>query len=727
MKKIYTLITLIIFLLICINYSFGFQEKTPNTQTIPPDTAQALDADEEDYVFIDLVKEGNLFLQHKLYDDAIKKYEEANKIKESSNAYKGLGLAYIQKANEFGRALTTPYRALKKIDNFESSVNNFLKALSFEPNSLEIRYYLADAFVFRNNEETYQLAETLLKQVINTDRSYKNALVLLSIVYRNLGRYEESRLALNEYLRIKEADPKALYQLTVLAIDEDNLREAEKYFIMSLDNLTDEEAISNIVEDLEILFSEKDNAEFERAQHKGKFLKKFWMEKDPDPETKVNERLIEHFRRIKFAKKHFTTSSLHGRYDDRGRTYIKYGPPDNKYASGGDLNVYSNESWIYYWQIGEYDEGMYFDFANKGGKGFVLLGDLREAAYGEKMMDMDVYRSLFSERAYLDEKHYGRVARSRDDIWFMNEIIDHRDRKEDMYANIPEEAFLFYMDARPLNIMTSSASFRGKDGKTRHELYYSFELKNLKFKETDNVKSSQFDEFIILKNLDHERIYQDSRSFNLEYNKSKNLKNDSYIGQVNIEIPSMKEDFIGYLRIKSSESERLGLAYHELLDKSFTGSYLMMSDIEFSYDIKPTDEEDEYTKNGLRIIPHTGAILNKDEDVFIYFEVYNLSLDSDGDGRYTIEYIVQKRNPNDEEKEKYFNDLGKEVVNKSARKEESITITRTEITRQRDNFNWLTIEMKGLSEGLYDLTIKITDLVYQESTSSEYSFVLGRK
>jgi len=119
--------------------------------------------------------------------------------------------------------------------------------------------------------------------------------------------------------------------------------------------------------------------------------------------------------------------------------------------------------------------------------------------------------------------------------------------------------------------------------------------------------------------------------------------------------------------------------------------------------------------------------LNKNENIFTYFEIYNLALDSDGNGRYRVEYVIQKRSPDDEGKSKYFNSIGKEIVNKRVREREMITTSRTETTEQKDAFNWVSFDMRGLSEGLYDFTIKITDLVSSESTSSEYVFVLGKE
>lgn len=63
-------------------------------------------------------------------------------------------------------------------------------------------------------------------------------------------------------------------------------------------------------------------------------VKNFWTVNDPTPHTVYNERLMEHWERIAYAKNTYSTNrkSDFG-FDDRGISYIKYGKPD-RIASG---------------------------------------------------------------------------------------------------------------------------------------------------------------------------------------------------------------------------------------------------------------------------------------------------------------------------------------------------------------------------------------------------------
>ncbi len=59
-------------------------------------------------------------------------------------------------------------------------------------------------------------------------------------------------------------------------------------------------------------------------------LRAFWRDKDPTPTTPVtNERLLEHWERIAYARRHFNKgkNTVYGT-DDRGLIYVKYGEPD---------------------------------------------------------------------------------------------------------------------------------------------------------------------------------------------------------------------------------------------------------------------------------------------------------------------------------------------------------------------------------------------------------------
>ena len=95
------------------------------------------------------------------------------------------------------------------------------------------------------------------------------------------------------------------------------------------------------------------------VDEKEQFIEQFWRRRDPDMRTAINEYKEEHYRRIAYANDHFF-SARPGGGTDRGRTYILWGPPDDRemrpsggryerlpYEGGGTTTTYPFERWLY--------------------------------------------------------------------------------------------------------------------------------------------------------------------------------------------------------------------------------------------------------------------------------------------------------------------------------------------------------------------------------------------
>ncbi len=81
---------------------------------------------------------------------------------------------------------------------------------------------------------------------------------------------------------------------------------------------------------------------------KKKFFERFWKERDPNPATRKNELMDEYFKRVNYANKQFTGFGTPGWLSDRGRIFIKFGPPDDIERHPFELNSHPYEIWRYY-------------------------------------------------------------------------------------------------------------------------------------------------------------------------------------------------------------------------------------------------------------------------------------------------------------------------------------------------------------------------------------------
>jgi GWxTD domain-containing protein len=71
-------------------------------------------------------------------------------------------------------------------------------------------------------------------------------------------------------------------------------------------------------------------------EEREQYIEEFWRRRNPDPDSPENAYREEHYRRIAYANERFS-SGIPGWKTDRGRIYIRWGPPDEieSHASGG--------------------------------------------------------------------------------------------------------------------------------------------------------------------------------------------------------------------------------------------------------------------------------------------------------------------------------------------------------------------------------------------------------
>ena len=117
-----------------------------------------------------------------------------------------------------------------------------------------------------------------------------------------------------------------------------------------------------IAEDAAYIISDEEKRAFGQLgndDEREQFVEQFWLRRDPTPDTVENEYKEEHYRRIAYANEHFACG-IPGWRADRGRIYIRFGPPDEIDAhpsggtyerpaseGGGTTSAYPFEQWRY--------------------------------------------------------------------------------------------------------------------------------------------------------------------------------------------------------------------------------------------------------------------------------------------------------------------------------------------------------------------------------------------
>ncbi len=155
------------------------------------------------------------------------------------------------------------------------------------------------------------------------------------------------------------------------------------------------EVVAEEVRRIQPLLTDQDSARWQslmdaRDPHILREIRRFWILRDPTPTTDENERLIEHWGRIAYARRTFTQAvNSPYRTDDRGTIFVKFGPPGRRKAGNLGSDGSEMRRWIRdrlareavarldpnpSYEVWVYDtlnprELIYYLFGNEGGTG----------------------------------------------------------------------------------------------------------------------------------------------------------------------------------------------------------------------------------------------------------------------------------------------------------------------------------------------------------------------
>jgi GWxTD domain-containing protein len=116
----------------------------------------------------------------------------------------------------------------------------------------------------------------------------------------------------------------------------------------------DGDSLNKYFEQLKYLALKEEKDIFKKLDDNGKrnFLVEFWRQRDPAPETPVNEKKEEYFRLLRYANRNFSVGKKPGWKTDRARILLIYGKPDEveRFPSSTEFKAY--QIWHYYNLLG---------------------------------------------------------------------------------------------------------------------------------------------------------------------------------------------------------------------------------------------------------------------------------------------------------------------------------------------------------------------------------------
>ncbi|MFH0990408.1 MAG: GWxTD domain-containing protein [bacterium] len=429
-------------------------------------------------------------------------------------------------------------------------------------------------------------------------------------------------------------------------------------------------------------------------------LRAFWATRNPTPASAVNQRLIEHYRRLLVVEEKYACDmirqtlheadqpiqnpllyTLNQDYDDRGLIYIRLGPPDNIARSAGEM-VKANESWLYKYSVDH--PKIIFDFNQ-------ISSEHNEWRLGPIPLDEKVLRDRLTwDIVYanlLDAlQTQGELERREQEMRIFTQ--------ENVNYGLTSDRHTWVEPIDPLEIVASVTSFKSEQNKTLIDISYAFPLGPILTKAGDSLSTIRIERGVAIFDRNSRSIWKALDTITI---RPTGERTGVIVDLFRFTAPA--DSYRVALQVRPLNLNLYGTWNKTMSIRDYTGKELALSDIEF---LLPAVSKSSVKIEGMKVLPSPFTRYPQNQPLRTYFQVYNLMKDRRGITSYTVEYFLEAVNVSKGLFDKVadlFRSGGKVAFNTKLEKR----------SEESDDSVFFPVVIDGFNSGEYLLTIKVTD------------------
>ena len=626
-----------------------------------------------------------------------------------------LGLSYI------GQNSLTKSRGYGA---FKDGQKYFKQAIELDPNHPDAYYQLARSYEFPSRECDKAISLYARQVMVNPDhmdaldhfgscvietRQYDEGLGLVSQLIDKFG--EEAfpglykirlQLTASKYQETKQFNQSLeAYEAYLETIDS---KERELY--TNLAYVSSEDPTEELVW----------NTEAERKE----VWRRFWAAREPDPSTEANERLIEHYRRVMYARIHFSRGQYP--WDRRGEIYIRYGEPDdrqNLFFSDGTAPPFpSGDNRI---DVIRSTNPYRLSLGTGGpstGRGITFK------------TESWVYKPYGIELFFVDQMGRETYDYPLSLIDFgPQSTINPRNTVARLKKKLPEDYQYDYGEG-PITVAMDVATFKDADDKTQVEVAFSVPMGQLGHVGDGRGMTTWLDGSVVLRDADFYRVASLNGQIGpIERPLSRPSidRQDDQLRTAQFLASVAPGKYRTALAVRDKASERIGIYEVPVIASDYGSDTLQISDIRLASSIKPASESSVFFRNGLEVVPHPARIYLPTQPVYFYYEIYNLNVDSNERTRYRTQVTVTSK----EVQRGFFGNIlaGIGKLSRIASRSEddrSVMLVSENEGNTSDTYQHQSIGFGESEAGTHTLTLTITDLQTGSIVSRSTDFIIAK-
>ncbi|MGH7496048.1 MAG: GWxTD domain-containing protein [bacterium] len=453
------------------------------------------------------------------------------------------------------------------------------------------------------------------------------------------------------------------------------------------------------------------------------FVERYWRASNPNPLMPENDWLRDFLQRRAYARKNFPQGEPPF-VDDRGKYYLKYGKPSYRYEDFGSLEILPNETWSYenvtrnfivhFRREGEIYREIENLFLILSGKKIydpfteaqVLIAVARQRATVSPVLGrvfarwLDLNDAPLSPNSFSTSHEPLTIARQEPHA-FLFAAAQHAKAEITQAQRVAPAAAHDELEARnKVKFRDALAQFRGPQGETRIEIAMLAPLeKNLVKNLAREAKDSLRLEYRGLLRDQNFIPRRDERwCLALPLGLAAAHEFPNAVGKLVLSTAPHNGDLT--LQIRNERKEEMGYMRREIVVRDFTGSALMVSDLQLLFEI--TNEEQKQILPAVRkqdriVAPYPFDKVRKAFPVLCYFEIYNLRT---RDCELTYEIIARKD---------CASPVEPEPASRPDKNAVAISVTVTRQVTHETLEELLALDLRQLKKGDYCLEVTVAD------------------
>ncbi len=438
-------------------------------------------------------------------------------------------------------------------------------------------------------------------------------------------------------------------------------------------------------EDVVYIISPEERAVFQSLttpDEREQFIEQFWLRRDPDPRTAVNEFREEHYRRIAYANEQFA-SGIPGWKTDRGRIYITHGPPDQiearpsggRYArpmheGGGTTATYPFETW-WYRHIPGVGDDIELEFVDPSFSDEYRLA-LRPEEKDALLHVPGAGLTLAEELGLAQRQDHPYFSPGMRDYPYMFERAkDSPFARYETFATVQRPAEIKYTDLKEIvgvNITFDDLPFKVRqdyfqlnENQVLVPITLEFPNRNLTFREEGGVHTARVAVYSVITSITNRVVGEFEDDVVVAYRPEsleRGLQQRSMYQKI---VPlDRNQRYRLDLVVKDLHSGRVGVTRVGVVPPAYRGETLVASSLLLADSIRQLvevpDTEEMFVIGDVKVRPSISKEFYANHALGVYFQVYNAGINQttmtpdlsvryqvvDGQGKKVLEFVDER-------------------------------------------------------------------------------------